>query len=36
LKKAGPPVGVLAGMEHLDAHANAVNLRVREAPDEGA
>ncbi len=36
LKKAGPPVGVLAEMEHLDAHANAVNLRVREAPDEGA
>ena len=36
LKKAGPPVGVLAEMEHLDAHANAVNLRVREVPDEGA
>ncbi len=35
LKKAGPPVGVLAEMEHLDAHANAVNLRVREVPDEG-
>ena len=30
LKKAAPSVSLLAEMEHLDAHANAVNLRVRE------
>ena len=30
LKKAAPWVSILAEMEHLDAHANAVNLRARE------
>jgi len=30
IKKAAPSVSLLAEMEHLDAHANAVNLRARE------
>ena len=33
LKKAAPVVKVLAEMEHLDAHANAVNLRAAKASE---
>ena len=34
LKKAAPSITLLAEMEHLDAHANAVNLRVRESLED--
>ena len=34
LKRSAPSVSLLAEMEHLDAHANAVNLRVREGSED--
>ena len=33
LKKAAPSVSLLAEMEHLDAHANAVNVRIKRGLD---
>jgi histidinol dehydrogenase len=29
LEKAAPLIRILADMEHLDAHANAVDLRIK-------